>query len=82
MWEASHPESRCSPTVEGDKVYVSSGFGDLAVLMEIPETILWSLKASETYKGTYGSWGIANHLSLMVKNFIILQEVRKPDYRS
>jgi len=62
MWEASHPESRCSPTVEGDKVYVSSGFGDLACIDGNAGNILWSLKASETYKGTYGSWGIAESL--------------------
>lgn len=62
MWAASHPESRCSPTVDGDKIYVSSGFGDLACIDGNAGNILWSLKASETYKGTYGSWGIAESL--------------------
>ncbi|HBE39624.1 MAG TPA: alcohol dehydrogenase [Bacteroidales bacterium] len=62
MWEASHPESRCTPTVEGDKVYVSSGFGDLACIDGITGEIIWSVKASEIYKGTYGSWGIAESL--------------------
>ncbi len=62
MWKASHPESRCSPTVEGDKVYVSSGFGDLACIDGITGTIIWSVKASENNKGTYGSWGIAESL--------------------
>jgi len=62
MWKASHPESRCTPTVEGDKVYVSSGFGDLACIDGITGLVIWSVKASEINKGTYGSWGIAESL--------------------
>jgi outer membrane protein assembly factor BamB len=62
MWKASNPESRCTPTVEGDKVYVSSGFGDLACIDGNTGSIIWSVKASEIYKGTYGSWGIAESL--------------------
>lgn len=61
-WTSSNPESRCTPTVEGDKIYVSSGFGDLACIDGISGNITWSLKASEIYKGTYGPWGIAESL--------------------
>jgi len=61
-WTASNPESRCTPTAEGDRVYVSSGFGDIACIDGISGKILWSLKASEIYKGTYGQWGIAESL--------------------
>ena len=62
IWKESNPESRCTPTVEGDKVYVSSGFGDLACIDGISGKIIWALKASETYKGKYGPWGIAESL--------------------
>ncbi len=62
IWKESNPESRCTPTVEGDKVYVSSGFGDIACIDGISGKIIWSLKASETYKGKYGPWGIAESL--------------------
>jgi outer membrane protein assembly factor BamB len=65
-WNPSNPESRCTPTVEGDKVYVSSGYGDLACINGITGEIIWSLKASETFKGTYGEWGIAE--SLLIDN--------------
>ncbi len=61
-WNESFPESRCTPTVEGDRVYVSSGLGDLACVDAITGAIIWSLKASETYKGTFGPWGIAESL--------------------
>jgi len=61
-WDESNPESRCTPTVEGDRVYVSSGFGDLACVDGISGEIIWSLKASEIHEGTYGQWGIAESL--------------------
>jgi outer membrane protein assembly factor BamB len=61
-WEESYPESRCTPTVENDKVYVSSGFGDLVCINSISGEIVWSLKASERHNGTYGQWGIAESL--------------------
>ena len=58
-WKGSNPEARCTPTVEGTRVYVSSGLGDLACVDAVSGSIIWSVKASEIYKGTYGSWGIA-----------------------
>lgn len=58
-WEKSYPESRCTPSVDGERVYVSSGFGDLACINGITGEIIWSRKASEEHKGTYGNWGIA-----------------------
>ena len=61
-WNGAYPESRCTPTVEGNKVYVSSGMGDIACIDGNTGKIIWSLKASETYKGTYGPWGIAESL--------------------
>jgi outer membrane protein assembly factor BamB len=61
-WNGSFPDSRCTPTVEGNRVYVSSGFGDLACIDGNNGTIIWSLKASEIYKGTFGQWGIAESL--------------------
>jgi len=61
-WTASNPESRATPTVEGNRVYCTSGFGDLACIDGTTGKIIWSYKASELNKGTYGSWGIAESL--------------------
>ncbi len=61
-WTQSNPESRATPTVEGNRVYCSSGFGDLACIDGTTGKIIWSYKASELHKGTYGSWGIAESL--------------------
>ena len=61
-WNGSFPESRATPTVEGNKVYTCSGFGDLACIDGTNGKIIWSYKGSELNKGTYGNWGIAEAL--------------------
>ena len=61
-WTQSYPESRATPTVEGNRVYCTSGYGDLACIDGSTGKIIWSYKASEIHKGTYGSWGIAESM--------------------
>jgi outer membrane protein assembly factor BamB len=61
-WNQSYPESRATPTVEGKYVYTCSGYGDLACFDGTTGKIIWSYKGSETNKGTYGNWGIAEAL--------------------
>jgi outer membrane protein assembly factor BamB len=58
-WTGATPESRATPTIEGNKVYTTSGLGDLACIDGTTGKVIWSYKASELNKGTYGSWGIA-----------------------
>ncbi len=61
-WTQSNPESRATPTIDGNKVYTCSGFGDLACIDAATGKIIWTNKASESNKGTYGMWGIAESL--------------------
>jgi len=61
-WNESFPESRATPTVEGNRVYTCSGYGDLACFDGTNGEKKWSYKASEINKGTYGKWGIAEAL--------------------
>jgi outer membrane protein assembly factor BamB len=61
-WDGSHAETRCTPTIDSDRIYVSSGYGDLACVEANTGEIIWQSKASETYKGTSGNWGIAESL--------------------
>lgn len=61
-WTRSNPESRCTPTVEGNCVYVSSGAGDIACINGESGEIIWSLRASDNFRGTFGDWGIAESL--------------------
>jgi len=61
-WTASYPESRCTPTIDGNRVYVSSSNGDVACISAVNGEILWMVRASDDHKGTYGKWGLAESL--------------------
>jgi outer membrane protein assembly factor BamB len=61
-WTGATPDSRATPTIEGNRVYTCSGLGDLACLDAANGKIIWSYKASELNKGTFGRWGIAESL--------------------
>lgn len=64
-WDGSYTESRCTPTIENERVYVSSGMGDIACINAITGSIIWSVKASENFSGTYGRWGLAESLLIV-----------------
>jgi outer membrane protein assembly factor BamB len=57
-WSGSFPESRCTPTVEGDRVYVISGLGTIACLDAKDGKILWSIDGIAKFEGEYGTWGV------------------------
>ena len=61
-WTESFPESRATPTVEGNFVYTASGYGDLACIDGTTGKTVWTYKASELNNGTYGKWGIAESI--------------------
>lgn len=61
-WNESYPDSRATPTVEGNKVYTTSGLGDIACFNGISGKKIWTYNASEVHHGTYGKWGIAESL--------------------
>lgn len=52
-WNKSYALSRCTPTVEKDRVYVSSGLGDIACINALSGEIIWKIEAMEKFDGTY-----------------------------
>lgn len=64
-WMASFPKSRCTPTIEGEKIYVTSGWGEVVCLDAYNGEIKWSVDASGKYEGPFGRWGIAESLLVM-----------------
>lgn len=58
-WNESFRASRCTPTVENNKVFVTSGLGEVACIDAIDGRIIWFVAASEKYEGSYGMYGIS-----------------------
>jgi len=69
-WEGSFSESRATPTIENDRVYVSSGGGDIASINAINGDILWKVNVMDKFEGIKGKWGLAES-PLLIDNKII-----------
>ncbi|MBT3209404.1 MAG: PQQ-binding-like beta-propeller repeat protein [Bacteroidetes bacterium] len=69
-WDGTFTHSRATPTIEGSRIYISSGKGDIACLDKNTGKIIWVKKASEHFAGTFGDWGISESL-LLVDNKVI-----------
>lgn len=70
-YKISYPAGpRCTPTVDGGKVYTLGAMGDLFCLDAEKGTVIWSKNLPETYKAQMPLWGYAGH-PLVYKNLLI-----------
>jgi outer membrane protein assembly factor BamB len=58
-WTKSFPETRGSATVEGDRVYVISGTGQLVCINVADGVIRWKVNVDKDYKGEWHIWGVS-----------------------
>jgi outer membrane protein assembly factor BamB len=63
-WEKTFPDTRSTPAIQNDKVYVVSGMGTICCIDAKDGKILWSQDAQNQFKGEYQTWGIAESLLL------------------
>ena len=66
-WIRTYPENRCTPTVEGDRIYIASGVGEICCLNSINGEIVWKVDASYIFKGEIHKHGEAESLLLTDK---------------
>jgi outer membrane protein assembly factor BamB len=59
VWKRSYPESRSTPYVDGDAVYVISGMGKVICFDAKTGHQKWAVQAVEKFGGEYHNWGIA-----------------------
>jgi len=61
-WKNSYPESRSTPTIDGDRIYVMSGMGQLFCFDLKTGNQKWTIPVVEKFKGDYSRWGIAESI--------------------
>ncbi len=66
----TYPDTRCTPTVEQNRVYLISGIGEVVCIDSNQRKILWSVPAFEKFKGETWQWDIAES-PLIVDNKVI-----------
>ncbi|MBN2450932.1 MAG: PQQ-like beta-propeller repeat protein [Lentisphaeria bacterium] len=58
-YRRSFPQARCTPTVEGERLYIISGAGEVVCLDAGTGTTVWSVPAFDEFGGRTGPWGTA-----------------------
>ncbi len=57
-WSGPFPDTRTTPTVDGERVYAISGSGTIACLEAATGKVIWSLDGVKTFDAVYGTWGV------------------------
>jgi len=58
-WNKSFPDTRSTPTIEGDRIYVQSGTGRLACINRETGTENWAVDVDKDFETEYHIWGNA-----------------------
>ncbi|MDO9615888.1 MAG: PQQ-like beta-propeller repeat protein, partial [Bacteroidota bacterium] len=58
-WARTYPETRCTPTIENNRIYLISGMGEVACVDAISGKPIWTVDANKDYKGEPHRWGVA-----------------------
>ncbi|MEN8126475.1 MAG: PQQ-binding-like beta-propeller repeat protein [Planctomycetota bacterium] len=58
-WKRNFTGARCTPTVDSDRVYVTSGTGQVACFKAQDGEKVWQVDAFTRYEGKYPNWGYA-----------------------
>lgn len=66
-WDGSYPESRTTPVLENDRIYLSTGSGEVVCLSATDGKVIWKINAKEKFEGACGMWGYAESI-LVVDN--------------
>lgn len=63
-WKGSYPDSRGTPTIEKNRIYLVGGMGALVCLNAKNGDILWNHNPNNDYHGEYKGWGIVESVLL------------------
>ena len=58
-WMRSYPDTRCTPTIEGDRIYVLSGMGRLACISSTDGKEIWAVDVDKDFEAEHHNWGVA-----------------------
>lgn len=58
-WARTYPETRCTPTIENDRIYLISGLGEVVCVEAGSGKIMWTVDANKIYNGEPHRWGVA-----------------------
>ncbi len=70
-WIKSYPDARCTPTVEGERVYVLSGMDRLVCFHAHTGTEIWSVDVHKEYNSNWDMFGVSESVLLVDDKVIV-----------
>lgn len=64
-WVNTYPESRNTPTIQDNRIYITGGMGTVVCMDAASGEILWSVNTHEQFQGEFHRWGMAESLLLV-----------------
>lgn len=58
-WHKSFPEARCTPTIDGDRIYVISGMDKMTCFNAASGDEIWSVDIHEKYNSSWDMFGVS-----------------------
>lgn len=69
-WKKTFPDTRSTPTIEDDRIYLVSGIGELVCLNAETGAINWKVNVDRDYHGEWHTWGVSES-ALIVDDKVI-----------
>lgn len=69
-WDRSYPETRSTPTIENDRIYLVGGQGMVSCLDARSGEMIWQKDAHKEYRGAIHRWGVSESVLLTEKAVI------------
>lgn len=70
-WHKTFPETRCTPTLENDRIYVLTGMDLLTCFNAIDGEEIWSVNVHEKYNSAWDMFGVSESLLLVDDKIIV-----------
>jgi outer membrane protein assembly factor BamB len=67
IWSGTYPDTRSTPTIENNRIFLESGMGEIVCLNLKDGNIIWSKNPYKDYNGKSRAWGIAESVLLTDK---------------
>ena len=70
-WIKSYPEARCTPAVEGDRIYVLSGTDQLACMKTSDGSVIWNVDVHKVYNGSWDMFGVSESVLIVDDKVVV-----------
>lgn len=75
-WKQAFPDTRCTPTIDGDRIYVLSGTGRLSCFDTTNGKEIWAVDVDKQFETKYDAFGVSE-APLIVDNKVICTPIGK-----